>query len=321
MQLKNIIKVTFNSRILGIVGLIFSSVLIVFFMDILSFSVELFEKYLSKDHSLEWTTHWYLVFSLVFMIFTIISVSICNLFKLWNKLFYFINSIVKLNEALEFFTFDNLCQRKSYTWYILFVGPFIGLIYFTYFLVFGIPTQEGIVENTNSLLLLYSFLILSVSVFRIKRLAIGKNTSLKILLLILFVSAVLFLLFGEEVSWGQHIFQWEAKGVFDSGYNFQRETNIHNFFNPLFKFVYPLFGAVFFIVLFFIWFFPNKNESYLFNLFVPHRSMFFLVFLMACASCLAGKETYEEIVAVFFLFYSFRIYMCLSYPANFGHTV
>ena len=39
------------------------------------------------------------------------------------------------------------------------------------------------------------------------------------------------LAFGEEASWGQHLFHWSSTGAFASG-NLQGETNLHNFVSP-----------------------------------------------------------------------------------------
>ena len=39
------------------------------------------------------------------------------------------------------------------------------------------------------------------------------------------------LAFGEEASWGQHIFHWTSTGAFASE-NLQAETNLHNFLSP-----------------------------------------------------------------------------------------
>jgi len=39
------------------------------------------------------------------------------------------------------------------------------------------------------------------------------------------------LAFGEEASWGQHLFHWQATGAFATT-NLQAETNLHNFISP-----------------------------------------------------------------------------------------
>ena len=45
------------------------------------------------------------------------------------------------------------------------------------------------------------------------------------------VSVFGILAFGEEASWGQHLFHWSSSGVFASE-NLQAETNLHNFISP-----------------------------------------------------------------------------------------
>ena len=133
--------------------------------------------------------------------------------------------------------------------------------------------------------------------------------------LILTIIAVIFIiLFGEEISWGQRIFNLESFGIF-SDYNYQKEINYHNFFNPLFKTIYPVFGLSLFIVLIFIWFFP-KNRSYLFLLLIPPPSFIYLVFIMAGASFRGHSEIFEELLAIFCLLYSVRILICLNSPNN-----
>lgn len=39
------------------------------------------------------------------------------------------------------------------------------------------------------------------------------------------------LAFGEEASWGQHLFHWSTTGAFATS-NLQAETNLHNFISP-----------------------------------------------------------------------------------------
>ena len=77
--------------------------------------------------------------------------------------------------------------------------------------------------------------------------------TLAVLALILFVMA------GEEVSWGQRIFQWQTIGYF-SAHNVQHETNLHNLFTQLFQNVL-FFGG--FLLLIILPFFHDKLASLL----------------------------------------------------------
>ena len=127
------------------------------------------------------------------------------------------------------------------------------------------------------------------------------------------MSVLLLLIFGEEMSWGQRIFGWESTGVFKE-YNYQQETNIHNFLNPIFKYAYPLVGFSTFFILFFAWSFPQKNRSYLVKLFTPHPSSFFLFALAMGAGFEGHSEYFELLLEVAILLYSIRIRACLKQP-------
>ncbi|NJC26131.1 hypothetical protein [Neolewinella antarctica] len=48
---------------------------------------------------------------------------------------------------------------------------------------------------------------------------------------------------GEELSWGQHLIGWESSEYFIEN-NDQQETNLHNFFNEIFDYAYPVFGIL-----------------------------------------------------------------------------
>lgn len=113
--------------------------------------------------------------------------------------------------------------------------------------------------------------------------------------------------------WGQRIFDWSSSDVFTE-FNFQNETNIHNYFNPIFIYIYKLVGMISFTILFFIWFFLKKDKIYLFKLFMPHPSLFFLIFIMAGSFFSGANELFEELFSVIVLLYSFRIFMCVRYP-------
>lgn len=59
---------------------------------------------------------------------------------------------------------------------------------------------------------------------------------------------ILFVMAGEEISWGQRIFQWETTGYFADN-NMQSETNLHNISTQLFQNVLYFGGFLLLIVL------------------------------------------------------------------------
>lgn len=271
------------------------------------------EKYLSPDNYFDPKTVLKIekLFT-IFILFTITS-SIFLFLNLKNKILLLLNSYFQTSKAIKFFLTDAVCSKKQLSLYILVIGLMSGFFLHFYLLLAGQPTKEGTLEKYSSWLFLVSILILIISSIRINRKLYSPKALKKIMFMLIIISGIFLLIFGEEISWGQQIFHWDSFGVFEK-YNFQKETNIHNFFNPFYKYIYPIVGMGSFMILFFIWFFPKKKKTYLFDLFFPHSSLFFLAFIMACSSFGGHSETYEELLAVFALLYSIRIFMCLSFP-------
>jgi len=178
---------------------------------------------------------------------------------------------------------------------------------------FGLTPQEGIVEKVSALLLLLSSAILAAAMFKIKKIAQTPKTGQKIMILLLVMSGLLFVFFGEEISWGQRLFGWKSGAVFET-YNYQNETNLHNFLNPALRYIYPLFGISFFIIMLFVWFFPNDKNSYVWELLLPHRSLFFLLFITAGSTFNGDGELFEALFSLFVFLYSLRIFCCTWFP-------
>ena len=85
--------------------------------------------------------------------------------------------------------------------------------------------ENGPIENIQSILLLFSILILLSLINKIK---FNKIITIFIILKIL---ALIYYL-GEEISWGQHFFKWNTPELFNE-INNQKETNLHNISNLL----------------------------------------------------------------------------------------
>lgn len=306
-------KTNYKKRITGIVGLLISVILIIYFSDLIFFLIDFGEKYLSSDNHIVPDSVLKIKSIIIYFILLTIALSVLFILNLTRKIHLFLNTFFQTNKAIKFFLTDDICSKKRLSLYILVIGTMFAFFLFLYLLIFGQPSKEGPMEKYSSLLFLFSAIILIISITRINRMLYSSVTQKKTILSLLAISGILLLIFGEEINWGQRVFSWDSFGVFNE-YNYQYETNVHNFFNPLFNFIYPTVGISSFLVLFFIWFFPKKRKTYLFNLFSPHPSLFFLAFIMACSSISRGSEIFEELLAIFGLLYSFRIFMCLSSP-------
>lgn len=84
--------------------------------------------------------------------------------------------------------------------------------------------ENGLIENFQSLFLAISIFFL----IRTKRKLINKKSLINFFFLIQIIGLIYYL--GEEISWGQHFFNWSSPEFFVS-YNNQMETNIHNISN------------------------------------------------------------------------------------------
>jgi hypothetical protein len=90
--------------------------------------------------------------------------------------------------------------------------------------LFGAETYDGgVVETVTALGLIASVLLAWRLALCSGHLAMSASWAL--------VGTFGILAFGEEASWGQHIFHWSSTGAFAAS-NLQGETNLHNFISP-----------------------------------------------------------------------------------------
>jgi hypothetical protein len=204
--------------------------------------------------------------------------------------------------------FDNISNKKT-SRFILLSSLTICPFFHVYLIAFGEPIQEGLIEEYLTLLFFISSLILILTIIRVSKIREVFIHPKKTIAILVIMATLLMLVFGEEISWGQRIFEWESVGVFNN-YNFQKETNVHNFFNPLYKFIYPVVGVSFFSMLIILWFFPNYKSQIL-DIFIPPPSFIYLTFLLGATSFRGHSEMFEEFLAIFCLLYSIRLFICL----------
>jgi len=300
-----------KNTISGIIGFLLSITLVIVFPNLTMVLKEFGEKYISKDQ----IELGQIEFLLILLILLIIVISVFFFLNIFKKIWVYSELFISTNSAKEFFLKEHICKKKQLPKFLFISSGILGMLLHFYLLLFGQPAHEGIFETYSSLLFLIAGFILIISIIKINKSSYPPNIRKKTVLILLLLSVMLLFIFGEEISWGQRIFNWQSFGIFKD-YNLQTEINAHNFFNPIFQFIYPAVGMSSYIFLSLIWFFPSKNRSYLFHLFIPPPSFLFLVFLMACSSFKGHSEVYEELLAIFFLLYSVRIFICLSNPID-----
>lgn len=271
------------------------------------------ERYLSPDHQLEPETvtliAGYFFFLKAFLVLTgvLLVTPIGNILwlaflKIWGATI----DTPKLENVL--FVNSQLPEKTEKRFFV--VSTAGALLTHLFVLTIGEPEHEGALETISSFGLLIAGLLAFYALFqaraKLEEGPVPKNTKLFLCCLAL----GLLILFGEEVSWGQRVFGWESFGIFEK-YNYQKETTVHNFFNPLFAFIYPAVGISFFVFCVFFWLFPSRKPPALLTLFAPPPSFCALIFVMAGLTFRGHSEAFEELLAFFFVLYTYRMALIL----------
>lgn len=103
--------------------------------------------------------------------------------------------------------------------------------------------EDGPVETLTALLFLLSSVVIAVR--SIQALKDKSNNTIAIMGLV--VAVAFFVFAGEEISWGQRIFNIET-GEFMQQYNWQGEVNLHNLHTDLFNIAFH-YGALIFLII------------------------------------------------------------------------
>ncbi len=257
------------------------------------------------------------IFRLVICVGFLISIII--MFDLHNKFFRYLNSIFNSEKLNTTFLKDSLNSRPNYAKLVFVLSSIFAILWHLKFLIFGDTVaglkKETLVEQLSSILYLFSIIFLLSSIFVRNTINVTKKDKIIIKNWLLSCSVILLIMYLEEISWGQQFFNWESTGIFKEN-NMQSETNVHNFIGPFFRFIYPIAGIGLFIVLFLMWFYFRGEKPCWLELIIPHPSLIILTFFMAAASFKGHSEVFEEMLSVFVLFYTIRIFVCLKSPSK-----
>jgi hypothetical protein len=313
-------KISTSNKIIAFISSVFSIILIIWYSPIL----KLFTEYV-LNHINTYTNEIndYKIFLIEVNFIMAITVgfliSIITIFDLHNKLFRFFKLIFNTEKINSTFFKDSLNSKPNYAKTVFIISSIYAILWHLKFLIFGDTVaglkQETLIEQASSFLLLISSIILIISIFNKHNINAPKKDTVMIKNWLIFCSILLLCMYMEEISWGQQFFKWESTGIFKED-NMQNETNMHNFIGPFFRFIYPIAGMGLFIVLFLMWFFYRGEKPYWLQIVTPHPSLITLTFIMACASFKGHSEVFEEMLAVFVLLYSIRIFVCLKRPSK-----
>ncbi|HEY9056686.1 MAG TPA: hypothetical protein VIN77_06010 [Aurantimonas sp.] len=125
--------------------------------------------------------------------------------------------------------------------------------------IFAMPTALNFMVNSEASpmgllsegLLAAAVVALAASGLRLRKRKLGGIGAVPGLLVALVMTAVVFLILMEEISWGQHLFGWGTPEAFSD--NIQSETNLHNFYTNRFEAAYYLAAIAAFVVVPFAW--------------------------------------------------------------------
>lgn len=230
--------------------------------------------------------------------------------NLHQKAFSLVRDVVDTDRMSSIFFIDNYMSNNSFAKKTFIFSSLFAIIIHLKQLVFGDDVKEDIFEHISEVLFLISAILFFIIPFLLKNLDILKKAKFIIKNLFLISGLALLFIFLEEISYGQHLFKWEASGIFKT-YNFQEETNLHNFINPFYRFIYPLVGFGLFAACSALWFFYKSNKPLWLDFFTPHKSLIVLTFFMAASTYKGHSESFEHLLSLFTLLYAWRLIIIL----------
>lgn len=187
-------------------------------------------------------------------------------------------------------------------WYV----PVFILHFFFYFIYFRFllktnPLETYTTEKDILEIITFVFAFLSAIIFFI-------SGFLK--LRIAFFVGFCFLIFAfEEISWGQSFLNFNSPKFFEK-YNYQQETNLHNFLNPIFPILYVIFNLLLLSSL--TWFSQIKKFSFFYELpsvsfmirVSNYYSLWIIPLFLSFTSIYPGNEFVEQQWSIFGLCFS-----------------
>jgi len=153
--------------------------------------------------------------------------------------------------------------------------------------------EDGPAENIEFINYLVSF-VFSIFIAR----SFFKNNYKLFCSLYIFLAVLFIFIAGEEISWGQRIFNFETPEQFSS--NLQNEFNIHNFNSSLFTFL----ALAFSFIGVFGWLVLPKRTNKLYNLFkqnfLPKRFLitYFLMYPLLFFLYIFTPQKYTEVMII-----------------------
>lgn len=158
--------------------------------------------------------------------------------------------------------------------------------------------EDGFFENLTAILLLLA----AIQFFRAGRYGTKHLLNRRTILTLFLLSSFSMILMMEEISWGQRIFSWENPRLITE-LNYQKETNLHNFFNPIIADGERLFSIFISLALLTTILYRTRITTPAIRGLYPSEKYYYVSVLFFITGMISS-ELFEEILAVFLFFYS-----------------
>jgi hypothetical protein len=158
--------------------------------------------------------------------------------------------------------------------------------------------EDGLFETVTAILLLLA----SIQFYLAGKYATRHLPERQIIFTLFLFSFFTMILMMEEISWGQRIFSWENPEIIKR-FNYQQETNLHNIFNPIIAEVERIFSLFISLALLITILYRTRITSPNIRGLFPSDKYFYISILFAISGMMSA-ELFEEVFAVFLIFYS-----------------
>jgi hypothetical protein len=299
-------------RFIGISIIVFAAVSLAFYFVAQPQIIQLLESYVSSDGEIRPGGVRQLTY-LVILVLTLLAIFGALLLKSEDE-----NWRSRLKAV---FVFDPFCDSNGSRLtpkLVLVLSTLIGVFLIIHIRLYDpdsrlfeiLYLEDGVFESVTPILLIAAMLLLAFGIMYLRKdheLSRYRNL---LTMFYIFLILIFFLYAMEEISWGQRIFGWETPQTFEG--NVQDETNLHNYFNQYYLLFYRLLVFTPVLVLASIWMEMKQRFLIFKRTVLPHPSMLALSLLIALVSFVwyMEQELLEELFALFFIFYSMRIYFC-----------
>jgi len=168
--------------------------------------------------------------------------------------------------------------------------------------------EDGPFEDSTAAALVLAAVVLAWAAFSLWRMAAAQPGSAYrwSFWVCIGLMAAAFVVGMEEISWGQRVLGWQTPAALGQ-LNYQNETNLHNLFNPVLRFLYVLPAALIFPVFAGAWVRIWRPTSPLRWPILPHPSLIILTVFLGFAGVVGESELLEELGALWMLAFSLGI--------------